>query len=79
MKSAQDYMNGSGGTAFAGFNRRIYGETRADAFQYPHERQDDGSRLALLRTIPGVNAGCVHGTCSPVRRMRCTGTVSRND
>ncbi len=24
----------------AGFNRRVYGQSYADAFQYPHERQD---------------------------------------
>ena len=40
MKTAQDYMNGPGGQAFAGFNRRIYGESFADAFQHTHEKQD---------------------------------------
>ena len=42
MKSAQDYMTGSG-DAMAGFNRRIYGETFNDAFQ--HARGEEYGRL----------------------------------
>ena len=38
MKTAQDYMSG-GGEAFAGFNRKIFGETYADAFQHARGEQ----------------------------------------
>lgn len=35
MKTAQDYMNNcASGGAMAGFNRRIYGESYADAFRH---------------------------------------------
>lgn len=39
MKTAQDYMKGNGGETFAGFNRRIYGETYADAFRHAQGEQ----------------------------------------
>ena len=37
---AQDVLKSGNGSAFAGFNRRVHGETYADAFQYDNERQD---------------------------------------
>lgn len=30
----------NGGSAGAGFNRRVYGSSYGEAFQYPHEHQD---------------------------------------
>jgi hypothetical protein len=37
---AQDILKNSAGSIGAGFNRRIGGQSYADAFQYPHERTD---------------------------------------
>jgi hypothetical protein len=40
FKTAQDVLTGNGGSAWVGFNRRVYGDSYADAFQYQHERSD---------------------------------------
>jgi hypothetical protein len=39
MKTAQDYISNGRGEELAGFNRRIYGESYADAFQYASGEQ----------------------------------------
>lgn len=40
FKTAQDVMRGNGGSAFAGFNCRVFGDSYLDTFQHDHQRQD---------------------------------------
>lgn len=40
FKLAQDVISGSGGSAFAGFNRRVHGWSYAESFRYDAEKQD---------------------------------------
>lgn len=40
FKTTQDVLPQYAGGAYAGFNRRVYGSSYADAFKYPNERQD---------------------------------------
>ena len=63
FKLAQDVLKGNGGSAFAGFNRRVFGDSYADAFQYPHERQDRemyGGWALADRMISDGRLFCVH-------------------
>lgn len=60
---AQDVLKGYGGSEFAGFNRRVFGQSYADAFQYPHERQDRdlvGGWLCADRMIERGMLYCRH-------------------
>ncbi len=40
LEMSQDIMRNPGGTASAGFNRRVYGTPYNDCFQHDHERFD---------------------------------------
>ena len=71
LKYGQDF--GLSGTAGAGFNRRIQGDSYADCFQYPHERQDRDMNYGFNKADSLINAGKIpyihnfhhsHGGCS---------------
>lgn len=40
LQHGDEVIRNGSGSALAGFNRRVQGQSYADAFQYPHERQD---------------------------------------